>query len=407
MLNRVLQSALAILVLAAMAAAQHDWQSSGRAAVERKDFESARKLVASRLAADSGDLEARAWHGRLLAWSGNAAEAESEYRIVLEKAPTDIEVMSALADVLFWQDKLSEALTVLDRAHALAPVDSEVILRRARVLSGLGRTDEARAAYRDVLRWKPNNPEAAAGIARLRPEAKHELRVGSDTDAFNYTDAATAQSIALASHWDARWTTTVTSTFYQRFGATAQRINAGVSRRFGDSWIGVSGGGAHDESVVPKREAAFEIGRAFRLSNRLVRGLESSYSQHWSWFTGSKVLVLSGTGLFYLPHDSTLTLTASGARSSFHLPEIEWKPSGNVRFAFPIHRNLRGMVGFAAGTEDYATVDSLGHFSARTFAGGLRYQLSRTQDIGGWTAYQDRSQGRTQTSSGITYGIHF
>jgi YaiO family outer membrane protein len=388
-------------------AQEADWRAGVRALAERREFESAMAQVEQRLAKSPADLEAQAWHARLLAWSGRTAESEAEYRTVLEKAPNDIDVLTGLADVLVWQNKFSDALAVLDRSPSVSPA---VLIRRGRVLARLNRTGEAIATYREALRRDPNDNDAKTGLASLRPEPRHELRLGSDTDRFNYTDAATAQSITLTSHWDARWTTGFTSTWYQRFGADAQRVTARVSRNIGTrSWIGVSGGAAHDESVIPKREAGFEVGHAFRVpGKRFVRGAELAYGQQWLWFNGSKVLVISGASQFYLPRDCTFSLTLAAARSSFHVPEIQWRPAGSARLAFPLYSSrLKAHLGFAVGTENFAKADELGHFSARTFSGGLRCQLTRTQDISGTVAFQDRSQGRSQTSVGINYGIRF
>jgi hypothetical protein len=96
------------------------------------------------------------------------------------------------------------------------------------------------------------------------------------------------------------------------------------------------------------------------------------------------------------------------ARSSFPVVGIEWQPSGSTRLSFPLRsERLRGSVAFAVGTENFAKADQVGRFSARTFAAGLKYQINARQDVGGHVAFQDRSQQRTQTSVGFTYGIRF
>jgi YaiO family outer membrane protein len=249
----------------------------------------------------------------------------------------------------------------------------------------------------------------AGGAAAQETTWKHELRFGSDTDRFNYTDAATAESFTITSKWNSRWTTAFTSTSYQRFGADAQRFTGRVSRKIGSSsWISAAGGAAHDEQVIPKREAAFELGHAMRVPGKhFVRGVELAYGQQWMWYSGSKVLVLSGSSFLYLPRDWTFTLTAAGARSTFRLPQVDWRPSGGAKLAFPLRSRWRGNVAFAVGTENFATADALGHFSARTFGGGLRYQVSSRQDIGLNVAYQERSRSRNQISVGVSYGIRF
>ncbi|MGB9105621.1 MAG: tetratricopeptide repeat protein, partial [Terriglobales bacterium] len=120
-------------------AQESDWQNAVRSEVARKNLDGAAAMVDERLAANPGDLEARAWRAHLLAWRGRWAEAESEYRRVLEQAPADAEVMAGLADVLTWQGKLEEALGVLDRARTILPLQSYVLDRRARILTRLNR----------------------------------------------------------------------------------------------------------------------------------------------------------------------------------------------------------------------------------------------------------------------------
>ena len=246
--------------------------------------------------------------------------------------------------------------------------------------------------------------------AAQAPEPRHELRIGVDTDRFNYTDTAAAESVRLTSKWNSRWTTAFTTTSYQRFAMDAQRFTAMVSRKMGNrSWISVVGGAGHDEGVIPRREAALEFGHAIPLSRKgLVRGVEFAVSPQWLWFAGTKVLVLSETGLLYLPRDWTLTVTIAEARTSSGVPDIQWRPAGNARLNFPIGSDrLRGSLSFGAGTENFTKADELGHFSARTFGGGVRYRLSARQEITVTVAYQDRSQARTQTSVGVGYAVRF
>ena len=67
----------------------------------------------------------------------------------------------------------------------------------------------------------------------------------------------------------------------------------------------------------------------------------------------------------------------------------------------------RGNLLFAVGTENFALTEQVGHFSAHTFGGGLRWQITSVHDIGGYIAAQDRSQGRSQTTFGLSYGYRF
>jgi tetratricopeptide (TPR) repeat protein len=404
----VLASVLMVLVPAWSQAMASNWQELVRAKVDAHQLDMALALVDQRLAQAPGDFEARGWRGRLLAWQGRWGEAESEYRSVLEHVPNDTDILCGLADVVLWQGKLEEALSVIDRARDLAPSQAIILLRRAWILRGLENATEARRQYREILRSDPRNREAKNGLAGSSAENKHELRIGTDLSTFNYTDAAETQGLLLTSHWTHRLSTTVGTSFYQRFGQDAAKFTGSSSVRFTkNDWLNVGGAVANANGLVPKGEAFFEYGHGQRLPNRWIKGLEASFQQRWLWYQGAHVLTLSVTQLYYLPREWTWSLTLTGARSGFANAGIEWVPSGSSRLEFPLRRAVSGSVTFANGTENFAQVDQTGHFSARTFAGGLRYHFTFKQDIGGYVGVQERSKGRTQNSYGVSYGLRF
>ncbi len=385
-----------------------DWQAQAREQVDIHKLDAALALVDQRLQQNASDVEARSWRGRLLAWQGHWAAAETEYRRVLEQIPNDTEILCGLADVLLWQKKFKDALRVIDRARAIDPGQRQILLRRARILRVLQSTSEAKSQYRELLRLDPKNQEVRNELGGLAAETKHELRVGSDGSTFNYTTPAEDEVVVLTSHWTRRFTTTFNSGFYQRFGELASNLVGSGSYRISNTdWITLGGAFANHQEIIPENEAFFEYGHGLRFSGRWVKGLEASYQQHWFWYQGAHVLTLSGTQLYYLPKDWTWFFLLTGARSGFTGTRIEWVPSGYTRLGFPLHGNLGGNITFANGTENFAAIDQIGHFSARTFAGGLKYRLAWNQDISGYLALQKRTGGETQNSYGVSYGFHF
>ena len=404
----VLAVTLGMVALARAQQSTTDWQKPVRAKADAHQLDAALTLVDQRLAEVPGDLEARGWRGRLLGWQGRWAQAESEYRRVLERSPNDTDILCGLADVLLWQGKLDEALSVTNHARDLAPSQPSILLRRARILRGLNKTAGARREYQKILTYDPGNQEAKNGLTGLSAENKHELRIGADASTFNYTNAAAAQSVLLTSHWTRRWSTSAGTSLYQRFGQDATKFAASSSFRFTkNDWLNVGGAVANANGIIPKSEAFFEYGHGLHLPHRWIKGLEASYQQRWLWYQGAHVLTLSVTQLYYLPKEWTWSLTLTGARSGFANAGIEWVPSGSTRLEFPLHRQLSANLVFANGAENFAQVDQIGHFSARTFAGGLKYRFTHTQDISGYVAVQQRSQGRTQNSFGASYGFRF
>jgi tetratricopeptide (TPR) repeat protein len=385
-----------------------DWQQRVRNEVKDHHLDAATTIVDQRLVDAPEDLEALGWRGRLLAWKGRWSDGEAEYELVLEKVPDDIDMLTGLADVLLWQQKYSEALRVLDRARTISPSDPAILAQRARVLSLLGRTREARSEYLKTLQFDPKNQDARANLAGLREETNHELRVGEDVDFFNYTDAAQTQSVSLRSHWNPRWSTVFGVSTYQRFGQDAVKFLGSTAFHITpQDWISVGSAVASAQDIVPTNEAFFEYGHGFRLVNRWVRGLESSYQQHWFWYQGAHVLTLATNQIVYLPRDWTWSLNVTGARTGFVGTPIDWAPSGWTKLGFPLRHRVTGNLFFAVGSENFAQIDQIGRFSAHTYGGGLRYQFAAQQDINGYVARQTRTQGQIDTSFGLSYGIHF
>jgi len=403
---------LTVLLLIADCHAEHnaatDWQQQVRELIANHELDAALGMVDERLEQSAGDLEARGWRGRILAWKGSWAQAESEYRYVLASAPSDVDIVAALADVLIWQKKNTEALQLLDGARTLFPSNPEVLSRRARVLVILGRTSEARAEFREVLAQDPQNPEARRDLKGIEAATRYELRVGEDVDAFNFTDAALAHSLSFKSRWSRRWSTLFTTSIYERFGETATKGTASATLRItSKDWISIGGAHAADHGIIPRYEAFYEYGHGFLIHNSFFRALESTYQQHWFWYRGAHVLTLGVSELLYLPHDWTWTVMVNGARSGFAGSGVEWVPSGATKLGFPLPYQFSGNVTFAVGSENFAQIDQIGRFSAHTYAGGLRYKITANQDISGYIAAQERTQNRSQNSYGVSYGIHF
>jgi tetratricopeptide (TPR) repeat protein len=408
--KRSLNAAIAALLLVHLLAAQTtgDWQEQIRKDVESQHIDAALVIVDQRLADAPEDLEAHGWRGRLLAWKGRWSEGESEYKLVLEKVPNDTDILTSLSDVLLWQKKYSEALQTLDQARNISPSDPEILSRRARVLALLGRTPEARSEYQQTLLFDTHNADARTGLDGLSENTKHELRFGEDVDLFSYADAAQTQGISLSSRWNSRWSTVFGISTYQRFGQDAVKFLASTAFRFTprDSFT-IGSAIADSQSVVPTNEAFFEYGHGFRIENRWVQGLESSYQQHWFWYQGAHVLTLNTSQVVYFPHDWTWSLNLTGARTGFLGTPVDWTPSGWTKLGFPLLRRVTGNVFFGMGSENFAQIDQIGRFSAHTFGGGLRYQFATRQDITGYAARQDRTGGLIDTSFGLSYGIRF
>jgi tetratricopeptide (TPR) repeat protein len=386
-----------------------DWQTSLRKEINGHNLTAALEIADRRLAAAPDDADARGWRARTLAWLGHPQEAELEFRALLALTPNDPDVLSGLAGVLVTEQRQEEALLLLNQAIAIDPGRADILEQRGSLLRALGRTAQARSDFHAALARNPSDAKTHAELDSLAPQPRHELRIGSDTDTFNYTDAANAETLELTSHWNPRWTTSLAGVFYQRFGANAGKSAGSISRHFGrnDSFA-LGGAVARDQGVIPRGETFLQYGHGFRLSEtHFFRGLETNFQSHWLWYRDARVLGLTSTVAFYVPRDANFSIAVTQARSTFSDTGGEWSPSGMAKMSIPLLPQFTANIFFAVGTENFAQADQIGRFSARTFGGGAKYRLARRQDISLYVAHQARSQGRTQISFGMSYGIYY
>ena len=386
-----------------------NWSEQVRALASANRFVEARRIVNRWMEAYPADLDARGWNARLLSWTNHWSEAEAEYRELVKLAPEDPDLQVGLADVLNWQKKHGEALLVLDVACGANPMRNDCQLRRARTLQNLGRTGEAQQAYRKVLAQDPSSNEAKAALEQSREASRHEIRIGSDVDLFNFTQSGSAVVAGIRSKLSSRVHSAFSATRYERFGGNATRFGAESTIRLGNSTNLTTGGAAaREQRIIPRNEAFFELGRGFQ-SRGLgpVRGVELLYQQRWLWYRDARVLALSPGAILYLPKDWTWLFRVSAARSYLTGSGIEWQPSGLTRLSFPINRHIGSHVFFGTGTENFGLLDQIGRFSARAWGSGLRFRLGPGQEVSTYGSFQSRSEGRTQTSFGVNYGVRF
>jgi tetratricopeptide (TPR) repeat protein len=390
-----------------------DWREEVRRYAQAQDWTAAMHIVDREVARAPQDMDVRAWRARLLAWSGQIKEAEREYREILAANPNDPDHWMGLASVCARQGRIEEALQALDRAVELDPKRADVRAARARALQAASRQSAAKREFQRVIELDPTNAEARSGLRSLRGEWKHEMRVGMNTDLFSFAGANRDQGVSLISLWTPHWTTSVSGSLYQRGGTDAGKFSASVtgkSRKWGA--LSVGGATARDNDIIPKTEVFFDYDRGWRLGESgLLRGLEIAGGEHWYWYTTARILTVNQGVLFYLPQDWTWSVSVTEARSHFSELGTEWRPSGMTRLGFPVmawnERRLDGNVFFAVGTENFGHLDQIGRFSSRTYGGGLRFRVTARQDVSGFAAYQRRTQDRTQTSFGFSYGVRF
>jgi hypothetical protein len=318
-----------------------------------------------------------------------------------------------LAAVYFRQGASRQALEALDTALHLDASRADIHIARGRVLLARQELKEAQLEFRRAAELEPANSDAKAALRSLHAPTKHQLLLGTETDLSNLSGFYQQNNVALLSHWSEHFRTGFEGSSYVRGGADATKIQAAVtaiSPTLGGLTIG--GAAARDNGIIPRHEAFLLYDRAWKFrESTAMRALEFLYAQHWYWYSTARIMVFTETTMVYLPRDWTWSLAVSGARSTSSVGALSWTPSGTSKLTFPVlareRHGVHGNVFFACGTENFSHLDQIGAFASRTYGGGLRLELTTLQDMTAFAAYQMRSQNRTQTSFGLTYGLRF
>ena len=75
------------------------WREEVQRRTEARDWAAAMQIVDRELARAPQHMELRAWHARILTWSGALPEAEQEYGQILATASNDPDNWAGLANV--------------------------------------------------------------------------------------------------------------------------------------------------------------------------------------------------------------------------------------------------------------------------------------------------------------------
>ena len=392
-----------------------DWQAQVRKYCDASDWSSALSVLDKEIERAPQDLDLKAWRARVLTWAGRFEESERVYREILaveKSGHYDPDHWAGLAMACWRQEKIGEALHAITIAVQIDPHRADLHVAYGRILRDAGQPIEAQAELNKAHSLDPASTKAPLPIKAGRRHGS-EFRVGFENDSLSYTVPNSGQFVSLNTSWSALWSANLGGAFYQRSGIFADKF-VGSFTFHPPSFAAFTAGGtvANDHAVIPKNEAFFDLDRGWKLSeSRALRGLEFDYGQHWYWYQAARILALNGTTIFYLPRDWSFALSAIGARSAFSGTGAEWRPSGSSKLSFPLETGkaaqLSGNIFFAAGSENFALSDQIGRFASQTFGGGLRVRFAERQDITCAASYQRRTQNRTDTYLGFSYGIHF
>ena len=122
------------------------------------------RSVGARYEKNPKDRNAGLQYATLLRMTGKNTQALAVMRQVAILYPSDREVLAAYGKALAGAGELEQALGTIARAQTPDRPDWKLKSAEGAILDQLGRSDQARAAYRDALDIKPNEPSVLSNL---------------------------------------------------------------------------------------------------------------------------------------------------------------------------------------------------------------------------------------------------
>ena len=133
---------------------------------QQQKYDEAREHLVASLEVHPDNAQAHSNLGRVLSLQRQYAEAEPHFQAALKLKPNDADIRKSYASALAGQGRREEAMPQLRQAIRLHP-DSDARLLLATLSYQTHKFPEAIAEYRDVLKVKPDQPEALNNLAWL------------------------------------------------------------------------------------------------------------------------------------------------------------------------------------------------------------------------------------------------
>jgi YaiO family outer membrane protein len=125
-------------------------------------------MLTRRLEERPSDSDARVLLGVVLSWEGRYDEARKHLKQVVAERPGHGDAVPALINVELWSGRADEAERLAAEALRPDPLNSGLLLARARALRDLGRKREAEAVLERLLDEEPRHGQARSLLAQLQ-----------------------------------------------------------------------------------------------------------------------------------------------------------------------------------------------------------------------------------------------
>ena len=127
--------------------------------IKQDKYVEAEKVYNTLLEQDGTDNDARFALGLLYSWSKQYDKARSTFTVVQKARPQSKEVYIAAINNEMWAEKYNQALPLAETAVTIFPDDADILIRQAKTLNYLHRSDDAIQLLSGYLKKNKTNPE--------------------------------------------------------------------------------------------------------------------------------------------------------------------------------------------------------------------------------------------------------
>jgi YaiO family outer membrane protein len=258
--------------------------------------EEARRLCKILIARSPSYLDAKILLARTHAWDGQLSEARSVLRDVLQENPTYKDAIDALVDVELWDKDFSRALETANQGLASFPRDEDLLLKKAKALSGLGRDQEAAGVLVRVVEMNPSQAEAVTLMESIK-ESSLLNAVGATYACDRFSDVYDTMNSGLLqlSRRTPYGSAFARLNYADRFNAQGVQVEADLYPRLGEGVYAYVNYGFSESSLFPKHRFGAE------LYTKLLSSFEGSVGlRHLFFGASSKVTIYTGTIGYYV-----------------------------------------------------------------------------------------------------------
>ncbi len=138
---------------------------------------------------------------RTYSWDGISDSTRMVLNDVLKRSPGNMDALDAFADVEYWSENYSKAISFCDLALSKDSAAEPFLLKKARILHSSGRNEEAVAILKKLIQLNPAHAEALKKLQEYRLDVlKNTLRITYTLDVFDKAFSRDPWQIAALSY---------------------------------------------------------------------------------------------------------------------------------------------------------------------------------------------------------------